>query len=86
MKSCYQCQKSKPEMEFYPDSYSDDGLTSSCKDCQKQRAKERYKKGLTDKQKTARREAYLKWKAANPGKFKEYTEKSNKKRAKTPDS
>lgn len=80
MKSCYQCQKNKPEEEFYSDTHSEDGLTSSCKDCQKQRAKERYKKGLTDKQKAARREAYLKWKSANPEKFKEHTEKSNLKR------
>ncbi len=81
VKNCYQCQKDKPEEEFYSDSYSEDGLTSSCKGCQKERAKERYRKGLTDKQKAARRKSYLKWKAANPGKFKEHTEKSNSKRA-----
>ena len=43
MKLCRKCKKQKDENEFYTNSRSIDGLTHSCRDCQRASAKERYK-------------------------------------------
>lgn len=81
MKTCYQCQQTKEDSEFYRDFRSDDLLTSSCKDCQKARARERYKKvQLTDVEKAKKAEDFQKWKKNNPEKYKELMRKNNKKR------
>lgn len=83
MKLCYACQKNKNESDFYKDEYSDDGYTSSCRDCQKAKSKAYYKTvrdALTDKQKEARRKAYALWKENHPERYKELTIKNNEKR------
>ena len=43
MKLCSKCNKQKDESEFYTSSSSRDGLTHSCRDCQRASAIERYK-------------------------------------------
>lgn len=83
MKSCYECQKTLPEEEFYEDAYSNDGYTTSCRACQRKRSQEYYKKTkdhLTDKQKESRRAAYLRWKEKNPEGYKKGMKKHNAKR------
>lgn len=43
MKKCYTCKKSKPETEFHKRSDRPDGLTQSCKECNRIRRREHYK-------------------------------------------
>lgn len=42
MKTCSRCEISKEESEFYKDSSASDGLTASCKECQKEYQRKRY--------------------------------------------
>ena len=78
MKQCYHCQIEKAYSEFYVDSYSNDGYSSACKECRRAITKSDYKsRPPTEKQKADRRAAYLKWKAKNPDRFRELTEKHN---------
>ena len=41
MKKCSKCGEDKPNSEFHNNKYSIDGLTSSCKECNNKKAKER---------------------------------------------
>lgn len=81
MKRCCQCQQTKEDSEFYRDNRSEDLLTASCKECQKARAKERYRKiPLTDKGKERKAENLREWKSKNPDRYRELADKNNKKR------
>ena len=83
MKTCYQCQKTKSDEEFYLDNRSDDSLTASCKECQKLRAKDRYKRvPLTEEQKKKKAQDFQDWKVKNPEKYRELVKRSNARRAK----
>ena len=85
MKTCYQCLKSKEDSEFYLDNRSEDLLTASCKECQKARAKDRYKScPLTEEQKRKKYQNLVKWRKENPERYKELVDKNNKKRVKSP--
>lgn len=82
MKTCYQCQKTKPDEEFYLDNRSDDSLTASCKLCQKLRAKDRYKRvPLTEEQKKKKAQDFQDWKLKNPEKYRELVRRNNSRRA-----
>lgn len=81
MKQCYSCQLEKSYDEFYKDSYSHDGYSSACKQCRRAITKSDYKsKPPTEKQKEARRAAYMKWKAKHPERFRELAVKHNQSR------
>jgi uncharacterized CHY-type Zn-finger protein len=76
MKRCYLCHQELDEHQFYTDSYSNDGLTSACRECLKKKSRENFKNNpLTDAQKAARRAAYQKWKKNNPDRLRELQRK-----------
>ena len=82
MKTCYQCGETKPDGEFYRDNRSDDLLTASCKECQKLRAKSRYRKiPLTEEQKKKKAQDFQDWKVKNPDKYRELVKRNNGRRA-----
>lgn len=63
-KNCYICQLEKMLDAFYPDHYSKDGRTSSCKKCSKKKSKEYYEKNkskLTSEQIQKRRDSVKKF-------------------------
>ena len=80
MKTCYICKQKLEDSAFYKDDHSEDGLTTSCKSCQRIKAKNYYashKASLTEQQKAARRAAYLKWEQNNPDRYRELLKKHN---------
>lgn len=82
MKICYQCQIEKSDSEFYRDNRSEDLLTSSCKDCQKARAKKRYRENpLTEDEKKKKSHYFQEWKSKNYERYLELSERHNRKRS-----
>lgn len=85
MKTCTKCGIEKEENEFYKYKKSKDGLTSSCKECEKRR-KQQYNLKNKDKHKEYNHKRYIenkelinisnkRWKTNNQDKHKEYINK-----------
>lgn len=82
MKKCSCCKQEKPRDQFQVRKASKDGLTASCRECLKERDKERYEKEKDAR--SARHKAYMQTDAGREShmrSIKEWQEKNKLKRA-----